>query len=133
MSVDPKEESRRWLTEAHEELLAARAVFHDQDAPRRIACFLAHLAVEKAIKGLLVFYNVAFRKTHSLVQLSLLLPPKVRAIVKDETLVELDPWSLDGRYPGDTDEASGVVAQQVLDDAAYVIAAISAHIGSSVG
>ncbi len=130
MSVDPKVEARQWLAEAHGELVAARAVMNDREAPPRTACFLAHLAVEKALKSLLLFHNVPFRKTHNLVQLSLLLPPNVRSVLEDQILVALDPWSQDGRYPGDVEEASEQTARRVLDDASRTLDAVTTHIES---
>ena len=53
-------EALRWLDQADEELLAARRLAGEADLPARIACFLAHLAAEKALKAYLISRSVPF-------------------------------------------------------------------------
>lgn len=43
-------EARRRLAQANEDLRAARRIAEDADLADRLACFLAHLAAEKALK-----------------------------------------------------------------------------------
>ena len=71
-------EARRWLGQASEDLVAARRIAEDPELAARLACFLAHLAAEKALKALLIDNGVAFRKIHDLVELHLLLPSSSR-------------------------------------------------------
>ncbi len=61
---DPKAEAARWLAQAENDLAFARyalegGYFHQ-------ACFVAQQAAEKAMKGLLMWHDVPFRKTHDL-------------------------------------------------------------------
>lgn len=59
---EPEHEARRWLRGAAEALESARHQLTRADLPAGIACFLAHLAAEKALKGVLVALNRPFKK-----------------------------------------------------------------------
>ena len=64
-----RDEAHRWLANVRDDLHALDAVLADDEAPGRIACFLAHLAIEKALKAVLIDAGVAFRKIHDVVEL----------------------------------------------------------------
>lgn len=55
-------EAQRWLAEAQGDLASAKYQACAKELPARIACFLAHLAVEKALKALLVDAGVAMAR-----------------------------------------------------------------------
>jgi len=72
---DPNlDEARRWMAHASEDWATAKELSRDRDAPPRIACFLAHLAAEKAIKAWLISLDTPFRKVHDLAELRAMLP-----------------------------------------------------------
>ena len=98
--LDQSADAQRWIGEAHEDLDADKRLV--ADGPARVACFLSHLAVEKPIKAVLLSTNTPFRKVHDLFQLRSLLEPA------------LNPWSIQGRYPGDLSEATDVMASDLM-------------------
>ncbi len=120
MSVD----ARRWLAFADADLRAARVLLRDSDVPDRIACFLAQQAVEKALKSVLVEQSVPFRKTHDLVVLSGLVPAPLATDLETVDLLLLQPWAIDGRYPGDLSDASAAEAVAVVEAASEIIVAV---------
>lgn len=66
MNEQPPEaidEARRWLGEASEELDVADVLAAETKLPARAACFHAHLAAEKALKGLLIARDVVSSTT----------------------------------------------------------------------
>lgn len=119
---DLRAEAVRWLREASEELHAARAVQRDPDSPGRIACFLAHLATEKALKSMLVGQGVPVRRTHDLRELYELLAPESRRKLVSDELRTLNPWAIGGRYTDDLADADEATVTQVLEIAARVVA-----------
>jgi HEPN domain-containing protein len=66
-------EAHRWLGQSREELRAAGRLASERDLPARIACFLAHLAAEKALKAYLIASGVPFPRVHDLADLFALL------------------------------------------------------------
>lgn len=81
-----KAEARRWLGQAAEELVAGRRIVEDPELAARLACFLAHLVAEKALKALLIHGSIAFRKIHDLLELRLLLPVGRQSAFDPDTL-----------------------------------------------
>lgn len=110
-------EARRWLDQAAEDLAAARVLAEHDDLPARAACFHAHLAAEKALKACLIAAGVAFKKVHDLGEILALLPSEVAGDLDPGDLALLNPWVIDGRYPGDVPDATA------LDAAACIAAA----------
>jgi HEPN domain-containing protein len=64
-------------------------------------CFQAQQAAEKAIKGLLVFYNVDPEKTHNLVSLIKELSNSIEIPEEINETVILNDYAVQTRYPGD--------------------------------
>jgi HEPN domain-containing protein len=64
-------------------------------------CFQAQQAVEKAIKGLLIFYNVDPEKTHNLVSLIKKLSENIEIPEEINKTVILNDYAVQTRYPGD--------------------------------
>jgi HEPN domain-containing protein len=100
----------------------------DRDSPARISCFLAHLAVEKAMKAWLIGIGIPFRKVHDLAELLALLPTDSAEQLAVADLRLLNPWSILGRYPDDVSDATQTeagacvqAAQRVLDTVADVV------------
>jgi HEPN domain-containing protein len=82
----------------------------------------AHQAGEKAIKAVLVAYDIDPPKQHDLDRLALRLPDSVRATFLVVDLSSLTRWAIDGRYPDDFEEASFVHAFEALELARQVLA-----------
>jgi HEPN domain-containing protein len=107
-------DASRWILFAEADLRAAQLLSRDSDVAGRIACFHAQQAAEKALKALLVANNIAFRKTHDLVVLVGLLPSDLREVLEVLDTDVLQPWAVDGRYPGDLPDASADEAAEAL-------------------
>ncbi len=122
-------EAQRWLGQAEEELLTAGRIASDEQLPPRIACFLAHLAAEKAIKACLISFGMAFTKVHDLGDLRALLPIGI-VDVSDEDLELLNPWAIEGRYPGDARDATSTQADECVRAAERVLATTRAALES---
>ncbi|OLD62664.1 MAG: hypothetical protein AUI47_11755 [Acidobacteria bacterium 13_1_40CM_2_68_5] len=71
MSHDPARvaETREWLQKAALDLRGARIDLDAKPPLLEDALYHCQQAVEKALKGLLAWHDVAFRKTHSLEEL----------------------------------------------------------------
>jgi hypothetical protein len=110
------DEARRWLANADDDLRAIHALARDPQAPGRIICFMAHLAVEKALKTTLIDAGVPFKKTHDLVALHAMCVGSGRLTDVDTgQLVLLSPWGVDGRYADDLVDAERVLASHLAD------------------
>jgi HEPN domain-containing protein len=112
------------LAFADADLRAARVLLNDPDVPHRIACFLAQQASEKALKSVLVEESVPFRKTHDLVVLAGLVPAPLATDLESVDLLLLQPWAIDGRYPGDLPDASAAEVVAVVNAASKILMAV---------
>jgi HEPN domain-containing protein len=124
LSPDEAREAALWLKEAKEELAVAERIAGDDDLPRRIVCFHAHLAAEKAIKSLQIRRGVVVRRIHNLSELAAGLPDEDFRRFDREDLRMLNPWTIDGRYPADHDDGSHETAGAVLEAARRVVDAV---------
>lgn len=121
------DEARRWLANTEADLRAMRAVARDPEAPGRIICFMAHLAVEKALKATLIDAGVPFKKTHDLVALHAMCLRERRLEELDvEVLVLLSPWGIDGRYADDLVDADRALATRLAGFAEQLVGAVQA-------
>jgi len=117
-------EAQRWREQAQQELQTARRIAGEPDLPARIACFLAHLATEKALKASLIRHGIEFTRVHDLADLRALLPAEVVAGVSDDDLALLNPWAIEGRYPGDIADATTTQAMACIGAADRVLAVL---------
>lgn len=121
----------RWLRQAGEDLHAAREILADDASPPRLACFLAHLAAEKALKGLLVASGRAVPRIHALPALAAELPAELQEPLDRAELEELTPWAIAGRYGDELAEADAATAARLVEAAERVLRAARAAIGES--
>jgi HEPN domain-containing protein len=63
-------------------------------------CFQAQQAAEKALKGLLIFYNIEPEKTHNLVSLIKELSKHIAIPEEINEIVILNDYAVQTRYPG---------------------------------
>lgn len=135
MSGQPEEEQRaealRWLDEAKADLASATFQASAKDLPGRIACFLAHLAAEKALKALLISVGFPFARTHDLVALHENLPEAMRARFDPDALASLNPWAIAGRYTADLADADHETATTLIGRAASVVTEAGTLLGRS--
>jgi HEPN domain-containing protein len=126
--VDPNAERDaevlRWISGAREDLRAAAAVLRAPGFVPRHACFWAQQAAEKAIKAVLVYRGITFRRIHDLDALRKLIPDPASWSVTQGglALAPLTVWATEARYPGEhapPDEADAtkaiVTARTVVD------------------
>lgn len=114
-------EAKRWLEQARQDLHAAGVVQADPRSAGRIACFLAHLAAEKALKAALISRGIAFRKVHDLPGLLAMLPPRESALFDRRAISELNPWVIEGRYAEPGVESDSETARRLVGSAAKVL------------
>ncbi len=96
------DEVRSWLQKAYHDLLAARILINQELPVYDIACFHCQQAVEKALKALLIWHAVPFRRVHSLAYLMDLCEPVAPSLRMLRDQVEaLAPYAVEVRYPGD--------------------------------
>ena len=62
--------------------------------------------MEKYLKGLLVFENIDFPKTHSIKRLMELIPFNIRPEISSEEQEYLNDYAVFTRYPGDYEAVS---------------------------
>lgn len=84
MPPEASPEAHRWFQQAAEDLTAARRLADDDEVPPRLSAFLAHLAAEKALKGILIARGIAIRKIHDLVELQSSLITDDEAVVSSK-------------------------------------------------
>lgn len=97
--VHREELAHAYLRKARQDLVALRHLLAVADVADEIVGFHAQQAVEKALKGVLLWYGVRFRRTHNLRELvnlvqdqGIILPEEARDI---DTLT---PYAVEFRY-----------------------------------
>ncbi len=109
-----RDEARRWLAVADEDLATVGACLAAAPPLPKSAAYHCQQAIEKLIKGLLVLAGVAFRKTHDLRGLTLQaapLYPELEAMKRD--LRWLTVWGFAYRYPMEEPEETPPTADDV--------------------
>jgi HEPN domain-containing protein len=91
-----------------------------------VACSLAQQAAEKAIKALVVSSDLDPPKTHNLLRLARMLAEETASRLLDVDLEDLTRWAIEGRYPGDLDEATSRDAARAVELAGQVLAVAQA-------
>jgi HEPN domain-containing protein len=109
-----------WVAKAEGDYATAGRELHVDDRPNYDAvCFHAQQTAEKYIKAFLQENNVAFPKTHSLIELlELSLPLDNELEHLRSTLIRLGRYAVRYRYPGET--ASKSEAQMVYKAATAI-------------
>ena len=130
----PPEEARRelvreWLAKADEDIHAARILLAGVGASPAIICFHAQQATEKALKGLLTWRQIAFPKTHSILQL-LQSASSVdeSAVLSLQEAASLTVYAVHARYPGTPGPVTIAVARQAFDLACRVRAEVMSRL-----
>lgn len=111
---------QKWSKKAEEDEFAGRVILENKQFPAP-ACFHFQQMAEKYLKGLLVFHNKPFPKTHDLLELETLLleaEPEIKTI--HGGLEFLNPYAIETRYPGNYPEVTLDEAQKAYDSALKV-------------
>ncbi len=123
-------DTRAWLRKAEGDLRAA-AVDLAADPPLvEDALFHCQQAVEKALKGILTWHDVPFRKTHSLEELGrqvVTLHSELQTLADRVSLLSEYAWKF--RYPGEVDSPARAEAENALALAREAHATVVAVIG----
>ena len=124
-----KPSTREWIKKAESDYQAALALarrrkisFHDQ------ACFHFQQSAEKYLKGRLEEANIRSPKTHDLDKLlSLLLPVEPSWVALRPTLLRLNDYAVEFRYPGH--EATAKDVKSAREDARAVRKDVRSSLG----
>ncbi len=127
-SVDDR--ARRWFGWAGDDLVLARSAHADSDAVPRGACMWAHQCAEKALKAAVVAQDLDPPKTHNLLVLEQLMPRAIVEALGEVDLEKLTSWSIQGRYPGDLEDATSADAGEPIEAASAVLRVVQGHLGS---
>jgi len=91
---------KSWLDRAKSSLAISKNKF-DENIFYEDLCFQAQQAVEKALKGLLIFYKVEPERTHNLVLLIKELSKYISIPEEINETAILNDYAVQTRYPGD--------------------------------
>ena len=120
-SSDRADTPLRWLQNARADLSLAsiplpRGVTYEQ------LCFHAQQAVEKALKAILLKCGIDFPFTHNLQALLDLLPKELARPSDLISAVDLNPYAVATRYPGEAEPVSEAEYQDALRTARSTLA-----------
>ncbi len=127
--VDPigsQREADRWLAKANDDLAVASIVLRAQQGANWAACFHAQQATEKALKAVRVLYGIDFPRSHALARLLALLPANAQNTFDGESIAELTPWAIAGRYPEDIPNPGSDTTVRLIGSAKTVVQTASA-------
>ena len=111
----------QWVHKADQDIRAAESLLADEPPLLYPSCFHSQQAAEKYLKALLTWRKVEFPKTHVIGELLDLLATVEAPLA--ESLADataLNPYGVEGRYPGDLPEPDSAEATIALDLAAKV-------------
>lgn len=123
------DEVRSWLRKAANDLRTAELARAASPPLQDQTVFHCQQAVEKALKGFLVFHGRTFRKTHSIEEIgeqALAIDDGLRSLV--DRAVPLTEYAWRFRYPGEPEDPSAEEAGEALRIARDVFAEIFARL-----
>ena len=91
---------KEWIKRAKGSFLVAKKLAKEEDLYFEDLCFHLQQSVEKAFKGLILFYGGELRKTHDLSVLIGLLGQHVEVPDPILDVMRLDIYAVETRYPG---------------------------------
>ncbi len=135
MQPDPRRQADTlsWMRKAYSDLRYAGIDLAASPAAPEDALFHCQQAIEKALKGFLVWHDESFPKTHDLGRLgkqAVELDPTLESLI--EQIVELTKYAWIFRYPGDPVQPSAEEAGDVLLRARKFIADLLARLPDTV-
>ena len=127
-TTDRLADTARWLRHAEEDLITAETLLVQSHVPPRQACWFAQQAAEKALKAVLIYLQIDFRRTHDLNVLRNLLPESWPLKTALPNLGDLNRWAVGARYPDDVQEPSKADAFETVKQARAVWTAASTEL-----
>ena len=127
-TTDRLADTARWLRYAEEDLITAETYLKDPRVPPRQSCWHAQQAAEKALKAVLIFGQIDFRRTHDLNLLRDLLPESWHLKTALPNLGDLNRWAIAARYPDDPREATEADASEAVEQARAVWTSVSTEL-----
>lgn len=123
--MNDREASRRlahsYLVKAGQDLSALRHLVHIADVADEIIGFHAQQSVEKALKALLVWKAIPFRRTHDLTELlDLLVDHEIALPQAIKDVDALNPFAVELRYGVFANDEPPIDRMQVLSSAETV-------------
>ena len=104
---------KAWFLKADRDLLTIDHEFSSSNPVLETICFHSQQAVEKYLKGYLIFLDIPFRKTHELGELVTTIENKDKEISKLKLEVDqLTGYAVEIRYPDDFIELSVIDANE---------------------
>lgn len=115
----PREHAQGLLKKAGNDLIAARATLETHQATDTV-CFHAQQAVEKSLKAILAYHDVAYPWRHDLGELLRLARPLFPEIIPyHEQILKMTPFAVDIRYDAEF-EPMFPVASEALQTATEI-------------
>lgn len=117
MREQAKHLSDEWINKAQNDLKTAEILYREK-GPTDSLCFHCQQAVEKYLKGFLVFHQKEFPKAHDLILL-LNLCKKIDKSFKDvqEEIIALNRYYIETRYPPEVPVYSRQECKEALKNA----------------
>lgn len=119
---------RSWVSKAEHDLLNIENNLAANDIPWDTVSFHAQQCGEKYLKALLIFQRVDFPKIHDLTELYALLPKELPLSIDPRLLDRLNPYAIEGRYPGVWEPVEREEALRAVEAARAVRDAIRRHL-----
>lgn len=111
----------QWIDKADQDVRAAELLLNADPPFLYPACFHAQQAVEKYLKALLTHEQIEFPKTHAIERLLDLIDPILPDIASAlSEAVDLTPYGVEVRYPGDQPEPDAEEADRAVSLALVV-------------
>jgi len=129
-----KADTSAWLSKARGDLAKAHHAMTAEDPFRDDAVYHCQQAIEKAMKALLTWHDVPFRKTHSLEELGrqcMAIDQSLQALV--DQAVPLSEYAWKFRYPGEEELPTQDETEEALVVTKAVIDTISARLSMEMG
>ena len=106
---------RQWIQKADNDLKSAEILFNAEEVLWENVCTLSQQAAEKYLKAFLLYLDVDFRRSHSLVYLLGLLEPFGEITDTMDGVADfLTPFAVDIRYPGEMEVNSADAEEAIL-------------------
>ena len=127
-TADRLADTARWLRHSEEDLITAETFLGHSHVPPRQACWYAQQAAEKALKAVLIFLQIDFRRTSDLNVLRDLLPESLHLKTALPNLGALNRWTGAAPYPDSMQEPTKADASEAVRHARVVLTSVSTEL-----
>jgi HEPN domain-containing protein len=125
--------TREWIRKAEIDLATAQHLYEGGELYAHGTSFHAQQAAEKYLKAFLVWHQVEFRKTHDMQELLNLvsgIDHKLQDVLSES--VNLTPYGVEYRYPGDYPDVTLKEASEALATSRHVRDEIRSRLSKQV-